>query len=277
MDGPAARGQKNGPMRLATWNVNSIRARKERVHAWLERARPDVACLQELKCEQHQLEAIGLPQLGYHVAASCQKTYNGVAILSRVPMENVTIGLDDGEEPDPQARLVAATVGGVRVISVYVPNGQAVGSDKYDFKLRWLRRLVQYLRRHHDPAQPLAICGDFNVAPEARDVHDPTLWEETTLFHATSRAELRALMDWGLVDAFRIHHDEAGRYSWWDYQMLGFQKNRGLRIDLVLVTRALAQRVTGSEIDREERKGKAPSDHAPVIVELAPELTGDPR
>lgn len=259
-------------MRLATWNVNSIRARQERVIAWIERTQPDVVCLQELKCEAPQLAEIGLERLGYEVAASCQRTYNGVAILSRVPLEDVTRGLEDEEEPVPQARLVAATVNGVRVISVYVPNGQAVGSDKYEYKLRFLRRMLAYLQRRHDPSRPIAICGDFNVAPEARDVHDPREWESRTLFHASSRAELQRLMAWGLADAYRLRHDEPGRYSWWDYRLLGFPKDRGLRIDLVLVTRSLAERVTGASIDREERKGTGASDHAPVIVELS-----DPR
>jgi len=254
-------------MLLATWNVNSIRARQARFLAWLEKQKPDVVCLQELKCEQKVLDSLELEALGWHVVANCQKTYNGVAVLSRTPLADPLIGMQDGEE-DPQARLVAATVDGIRVISAYVPNGNGVGSEKYAYKLRWLERLRAWLERHCDPAQPLALCGDFNVAPEARDVHDPAAWENETLFHVDSRERLQALLDWGLVDAFRIHNDAPGLYSWWDYRMLAFPKNRGLRIDLVLVTRPLAARVTGSFIDREERKGKLPSDHAPVCVRL---------
>ena len=254
-------------MLLATWNVNSIRARRDRLLAWLEKQKPDVLCLQELKCELPVLEALELEAHGWYVAANCQKTYNGVAILSRKPLSDVLVGMQDGEE-DPQARLVAATVDGVRVISAYVPNGQAVGSDKYAYKLRWLERLRAYLERHCDSAQPLAVCGDYNVAPEARDVHDPAAWAEETLFHVDARAKLAALCEWGLVDAFRLHNDEAGVYSWWDYRMLGFPKNLGLRIDHVLVTAPLAARVRGSFIDREERKGKQPSDHAPVCVRI---------
>lgn len=254
-------------MLLATWNVNSIRARQARLVDFLGRHSPDVVCLQELKCESSVLETLELESLGYHVAATCQKTYNGVAILSKKQVSDVEIGLGDGED-DPQARLIAATVDGVRVLSAYVPNGSAVGSDKYAYKLRWLERLHRYLETKCDPEKPLALCGDFNVAPEARDVHDPAAWENETLFHVDSREALAKLCRWGLVDAFRLHHDEPGLYSWWDYRMLGFPKNLGLRIDLVLVTRPLVGRVQGSSIDREERKGKQPSDHAPVLVRI---------
>jgi len=254
-------------MLLATWNVNSIRARRDRLLAWLEKQKPDVLCLQELKCERHALDALGLEEQGWYVAANCQKTYNGVAILSRRPISDVMVGMQDGEE-DPQARLVAGTVDGIRIVSVYVPNGGVVGSDKYAYKLRWLERLRAWLERNADPGQPLAVCGDFNVAPEARDVHDPAAWENETLFHVDSRERLASLCAWGLVDAFRLHNQEAGLYSWWDYRMLGFPKNQGLRIDHVLVTRPLAERVQGSFIDREERKGKQPSDHAPVCVRI---------
>jgi exodeoxyribonuclease-3 len=255
---------------LATWNVNSIRARQERLVEWLAAKKPDVVCLQELKCELPVFETIDFRALGYEVAATCQKTYNGVAILSRRPLADVQIGLQDGDAEDTQARLVAATVDGIRVVSVYVPNGQAVGSEKYAYKLRWMDRLRRYLDARCDPGQPLAVLGDFNVAPEPRDVHDPAAWEAETLFHVDSRNALERIRGFGLVDAFRLHHDEAGAYSWWDYRMLAFPKNRGLRIDLVLVTKPLAARVTASFIDREQRKGKGPSDHAPVLVEIAP-------
>ncbi|HWV36871.1 MAG TPA: exodeoxyribonuclease III [Vulgatibacter sp.] len=254
-------------MLLATWNVNSVRARRDRLVAWLAKHQPDVLCLQELKIEASGLEALALEETGYRLAGNCQRTYNGVAILSKDPLEDVAIGLGDGED-DPQARFIAATVRGIRVLCVYVPNGGEVGSDKYEYKLRWLERLRAYLDRNCDPSRPLAICGDFNVAPEARDVYDPAAMEGDTLFHPASRAALAKVMDWGLVDAFRIHQDAAGLYSWWDYRMLGFPKNRGLRIDLILTTRPLAERVRGGFIDREERKGKLPSDHAPVVIEI---------
>jgi len=256
-------------MLLATWNVNSIRARKDRAVAWIQRHQPAILCLQELKADQETFDAMMFEDLGYYVAANCQKTYNGVAILSKSPLEDVDIGLGDGEE-DPQARLVAATVDGIRVVNVYVPNGQSVGSEKFAYKLRWLERLQRYLETRCDPTQQLAVCGDFNIAPEARDVHDPDFWEKETLFHPDVREALQRLMRWGLVDAFRLHNDAAGVYSWWDYRMLGFPKNRGLRIDLILTTPSLADRIQGSFIDREERKGKLPSDHAPVVVQIAP-------
>lgn len=256
-------------MRIATWNVNSIRVRYERLLALLDRHQPDVICLQELKCELPALEALEIEKHGYHIAASCQRTYNGVAILAKEPLSDVEIGLQDDED-DPQARLIAATVGGIRFLCAYVPNGSAVGSEKYAYKLRWLERLHRYLETRCDPKEPLALLGDFNVAPDERDVHDPAAWEDETLFHIDSRKALQRLLDWGLTDSFRIHNQEAGYYSWWDYRMLGFPKNRGLRIDLALVSDPLVPRVRGSFIDREERKGKQPSDHAPVFVDLDP-------
>lgn len=256
-------------MLLATWNVNSIRARYDRAVAWIEKHQPDVLCLQELKADEETFAGLELEKLGYHVAANCQKTYNGVAILSKSEVSDVVLGLGDGED-DPQARLIAGTVDGIRILNAYVPNGSAVGSDKYEYKLRWLERLHRYLETHCDPAQPLVLCGDFNVAPEARDVHDPAAWENETLFHVDSREALNRLLRWGLVDSFRLHNDEAGVYSWWDYRMLGFPKNRGLRIDLILTTASLSKRVVSSYIDREERKGKQPSDHAPVLVQFGP-------
>ncbi len=255
-------------MLLATWNVNSIRVRHERLFAWIAAHQPDVLCLQELKAEAPVLESLQLESLGYQVAANCQKTYNGVAILSKFPLSDVAIGMGDDEE-DPQARLIAATIQGVRVICAYVPNGSEVGSEKFTYKLRWLERLRTYLDTRCDPAAPLALCGDFNVAPEARDVFDPEAMAGDTLFHPDARAAYERLLSWGLVDTFRLHNQEAGLYSWWDYRMLGFPKNRGLRIDLILATPSLAARVESSFIDREERKGKQPSDHAPVVVRIA--------
>lgn len=257
-------------MLIATWNVNSIRARHDRLIAWLDRTQPDVLLLQELKCELSVLDALELEQHGYHVAAQCQRTYNGVAILSKEPLEDIELGLQDDVD-DPQARLIAATVGGIRFLSAYVPNGSTLGSDKYAYKLEWLERLHRYLQTHCDPAAPLVLGGDFNVAPDERDVHDPEAWEPTVLFHPEVRAAYEKLLSWGLEDSFRIHNQEAGFYSWWDYRMLGFPKNRGLRIDLLLTTPSLRDRVVESFIDREERKGKQPSDHAPVLLRLREE------
>jgi exodeoxyribonuclease-3 len=238
----------------------------ERVKSWLGAHQPDVLCLQELKAEEKDLP--DFHALGYEIAHACQKTYNGVAILSRAPMTEVACGLGD-DDSDVQQRLVAATVGGIRFVSVYVPNGQVVGSDKWTYKLAWLNRLRGYLERHHRPDQPLLLCGDFNVAPEPRDVKHPDRWASSVLFHPDARAALERVRSWGLTDVFRQHHAEPGFYSWWDYRMLSFPKNDGLRIDHVFVTEPLVRRVTDCWIDRDERKGKQPSDHAPVLATLA--------
>ena len=255
-------------MRLATWNVNSIRARLERATAWLKLRDPDVVCLQELKTDEASFPRDAFTALGYHAHAVCQKTYNGVAILSKRPIVDATVGMLDDVD-DPQARLCAGTIDGVRVLCAYMPNGQEVGSDKWRYKLAWMERLRRYLERHCDPEQPLALCGDFNVAPDERDVYNPTAWEKEPLYHPEARAGLRAIADWGLVDSLRLHRQDAGIYSWWDYRMLAFPKNRGLRIDHIYLTKSLVPRCTGVTVDRDERKGQQPSDHAPVIAELS--------
>jgi exodeoxyribonuclease-3 len=252
-------------MLIASWNVNSIRARIERVTAWLQARKPDVVCMQELKVEEKELPVEAFTQLGYRSVQACQKTYNGVAILAKAPLDYVACGLDDGVD-DPQQRLIAATVNGVRVICVYAPNGQGVGSDKWSYKLAWMERLRAYLAKRCDRNAPLVLCGDFNVAPEPRDVHDPAEWESSTLFHPEARAALERVRSWGLYDSFRLHHQDPGFYSWWDYRMLGFPKNRGLRIDHLFVTEPLVPRCKDAWIDREARKGKQPSDHAPVLA-----------
>jgi exodeoxyribonuclease-3 len=254
-------------MKICTWNINSIRARLERLQSYLQTSAPDVLCLQELKCTDEQFPAAELKALGYDSVCHGQKTYNGVAILSKAPATDVVRGLEDGGN-DAQSRLIAATVQGVRVLSLYAPNGQAVDSEAYAYKLEYYARLKQYLERRHRPDEPLVLCGDFNVAPEPADVYDPVAWEGQTLFTQRERAALRNVAEFGLVDAFRKHHAEPGRYSWWDYRMLAFPKNRGLRIDHVLVTRPLAERCVASDIDREARKGKQPSDHAPVWADF---------
>ena len=252
-------------MKITTWNVNSVRARKERVLAWLSAQQPDALCLQETKVTDDAFPYAEFEALGYHVVASGQRTYNGVAILSRTPPADVVRKFDDGEE-ELEARFLSARVSGVRVVCVYVPNGQLVGSDKFSYKLAWLSRLRRYLDHHCDPADLLALCGDLNVAPEPRDVHDPAAWQDTVLFHLEARAALQELCAWGLVDAFRLHHSESGLYSWWDYRQLAFPKNHGLRIDHILVTKSLAARCVSTHIDRETRKGQGASDHAPVVA-----------
>jgi exodeoxyribonuclease-3 len=255
-------------MKIATWNVNSIRARMERVRAWLAAQAPDVLCLQETKVEDKAFPAEDLRSLGYHVAAYGQKTYNGVAVLARQPLADVVRGFGDGVE-DAQARFLLVRVGAVRVGSLYVPNGQAVGTEKFTYKLDWLRRWRAWLATHAEASQPLVLCGDLNVAPEDRDVHDPDAWRNQVLCHPDERAALAEVRRWGLVDVFRQLHPEPGLYSWWDYRQLSFPKNRGLRIDHILCTQGMAARCRSVVIDREARKGETPSDHAPVIAEFA--------
>lgn len=254
-------------MKLATWNVNSIRARVDRVRGWLEANRPDVLCLQETKVEDAAFPREAFEPLGYRVLTHGQRTYNGVAILSRAEPTDVVRGGPD--ETDVQARLLAATFDGVRVVNAYAPNGQAVGTDKFDYKLAWFRRLRALLEARYDRQAPLVLVGDLNVAPEARDVHDPALFERDVLYHPDVRAALGHVLEFGLVDAFRALRPEPGLYTWWDYRQLAFPRNKGARIDHVLATPAAAGRVKNALIDREQRKGKQPSDHAPVVVELA--------
>jgi exodeoxyribonuclease-3 len=252
-------------MKLATWNVNSIRARLPRVSAWLAEQTPDVVCLQETKVEDGAFPVEEVRSLGYELALFGQRTYNGVAILTRAPLREVVRGFGDGVE-DSQARLVAGRVGDLLVASVYVPNGQAVGTDKFRYKLDWLRRCRAWLERHVRPGEPMLLCGDFNVAPDDRDVHDPDAWRDQVLCHPDERAGLRAIAELGFEDLFRRHTDAAGFYSWWDYRQLSFPKNRGLRIDHVFGTAPIAARCRSVVIDREARKGKEPSDHAPVVA-----------
>jgi exodeoxyribonuclease-3 len=254
-------------MKLATWNVNSIRAREERLLRWLGTHQPDVACLQELKVTEDAFPMLALRALGYHATVHGQKTYNGVAVLSRPGPFEVERGFGDGGD-ESQARLVAARVGDVHVVSAYVPNGQEVGSEKWTYKMEWMGRLRSWLDRRFAKTDLVALCGDFNVAPEARDVYDPAGWEQSVLFHSEARAALEHVRAWGLVDAFRLHSQAPGAYTWWDYRMLAFPKGRGLRIDHVLLSEPLAAKCTSARIDRDERKGKQPSDHAPVVVEL---------
>jgi exodeoxyribonuclease-3 len=254
-------------MKLATWNVNSIRAREERLRRWLEKHQPDVMCLQELKVAEDAFPLLPVRALGYHAAVHGQRTYNGVAILSRAEPTEVERGFGDGGD-DAQARLVTARIAGVHVVSAYVPNGSEVGSDKWAYKMEWMKRLRAWLDRRFAKSDFVAVCGDFNVAPEARDVHDPARWEPSVLFHPEARAALENVRGWGLVDAFRLHNESPGFYTWWDYRMLAFPRKEGLRIDHVFLSEPLAAKCTSARIDRDERKGKLPSDHAPVVVDL---------
>lgn len=254
-------------MKIATWNVNSVRARAERLLRWLDAERPDVVCLQELKALEDDFPRQEVGSLGYQAAVLGQKAYNGVAILSRHDLSDVRTGMCDGGD-DTQARLIAATVAGIRVVSVYVPNGFAVGTDKYAFKVDFLRRLSAFVLASGAPARPIAVCGDLNIFPDDRDCHDPAMWEGTVLYNPEMRAAFRALLDVGLEDVLRRHRQEAGLYTFWDYQMLAFPKNNGLRLDFVLATPPLASRSVGCTIHRNERKGSKPSDHVPVVAEF---------
>ncbi|AKF07012.1 Exodeoxyribonuclease III [Sandaracinus amylolyticus] len=257
------------PIKIITWNVNSIRARHDRLLALLARHEPDVLCLQELKLEEAKFPWDEVRAAGYHAAVLGQKSYNGVAILSRTAPEDVRRGMGDGEE-DGHARLISARLHGIRVYSAYFPNGGTPDSDKYAFKLAWMARLEKKLRTEHTPDEALALCGDFNVAPTDLDVKNVEKWADTVLCRPDARAALERIRGVGLIDSLRrLRPEEGNLYSYWDYQMLGFPKNDGLRIDHVDVTAPLAERLLEVRIDREERKGKQPSDHAPVIATFA--------
>ena len=252
-------------MDVATWNVNSIRARLERVLDWLRQAVPDVLCLQELKADDDAFPREPLAEAGYHAAVHGQRTYNGVAILARTPPENVAAGMDDGA-PDPQARLIAADVAGVRVFSAYVPNGQTVGSEAWAYKLDWLGRLDAYLRRSVPAESPAVLCGDFNVAPDDKDVAYPDAWADSVLCGPPARAAMAAVRDAGWIDLLRRFHPDGGVYTWWDYRRGAFRRGDGLRLDHVWATAPLAARCTAVRVDRDERAGPKPSDHAPVVA-----------
>lgn len=259
-------------VKLVTWNINSIRARHERFFTWLDDRKPDVLCLQEIKCLDKEFPLADFESRGYQVATHGQKTYNGVAIAARRPLEldDVTRGFGDSGD-DSQSRCIAATVAGVRVISVYVPNGQAVGSEKMAYKLEWYERLRAYVAAQLAAHPQLALVGDFNVAPTPEDVHDPAAWDGQVLFSLPERAALAAVCNVGLDDVLRRLHPVGQYFTWWDYRMLAFPKNLGLRIDHILASPALAARATTCVVDREARKGKQPSDHAPVMAEFAAE------
>jgi len=253
-------------MKIATWNVNSVRVREGRLTAFLAREQPDVLCLQELKVVDGDFPHEAVRAAGYEAVTFGQKTYNGVGLLARtgIAMENVTRTFEDGED-DPQARVIAADILGVRVVSIYVPNGGDVGTDKWAYKHSWLKRLQAYAGRL-DLTRKVAICGDINIAPEARDVAKPDRWKNSVLFHPEMTAAFQGLLATGLVDTTRLHHQDPGPFTWWDYRMLAFPKGDGLRIDHIFASAPLASICTGVRVDRDERKGAQPSDHAPLIA-----------
>ncbi|HLM96099.1 MAG TPA: exodeoxyribonuclease III [Acidimicrobiales bacterium] len=254
-------------MRIATWNVNSLLARLPRVEEWIDYARPDVLCMQETKLVDSAFPSMAFSALGYESASHGEGRWNGVAVVSRVGIDDVVRGFG-GSADDQGARLMAATCGGVRVHSVYVPNGREVGSEHYEAKLAWLSELRAYLARTCKPTDEVAVCGDFNVAPEDRDVWDPAAFAGATHVTVPERSALRELEEWGLVDSFRLRYSESQLFTWWDYRAGNFHKHMGLRIDLVMLSRPLAERVTYALVDRNARKGKQPSDHAPVLVDI---------
>jgi exodeoxyribonuclease III len=253
-------------VRIATWNVNSLPARMPRVEEWLGYARPDVLCLQETKQADSAFPEAEFTRLGYESVHHGDGRWNGVAILSRVGLDAQVRGLDGEDAQGP--RLVAADCAGVRIVSVYVPNGRSLDSEHYPAKLAWLARLRQVLDDISSPDAPLAVCGDFNIAPDDRDVWSPRAFEGATHVSGPEREALAALEAWGLVDAFRTVYDEDGLFSWWDYRAGSFHKRQGMRIDLLMVTRVLAEATTYALVDRNARKGEKPSDHTPVFIDV---------
>ncbi|TAN02672.1 MAG: exodeoxyribonuclease III [Rhodanobacteraceae bacterium] len=254
-------------MRIASWNVNSLNVRLPHVEQWCRDTQPDVLALQETKLADDKFPREAIEAQGYHVAYSGQKTYNGVAILAREPLQNVVAGVPGFD--DPQRRVLAASVGGVRIVDLYVVNGQSVGSEKYAWKLEWLAAVTEYLRGELQRHGKVVVLGDFNIAPDDRDVHDPEAWRDQILCSEPERAALRGILDLGFADSFRAFTEDAGHFSWWDYRQGGFRRGLGLRIDLILASEALRARMSAASIDRTPRTWERPSDHAPVLLELA--------
>ena len=257
-------------MRIATWNVNSLKARLLRVEQWLGEVQPDVLCMQETKLSDDAFPALTFAGLGYDSVHHGQGQWNGVAILSRVGIDDVVAGFAPASgDTDPDARIITARCGGVLVSSVYVPNGRSLDHEHYQYKLRWLAQLRRHLDAIGAPTEQLIVTGDFNIAPDDRDVPDPAKLEGATHVSRAERDLLAELEQWGLIDLFRSEYDQSQLYSWWDYRAGDFHQGRGMRIDLVLGTAAVARRLEWSIVDRNARKGTGPSDHAPVLVDLA--------
>jgi exodeoxyribonuclease III len=253
-------------MKIATWNVNSIRARLDHVTEWLKARQPDVLLLQELKATE--FPALVFEALGYQSAAVTQKSYNGVAVLSRYPIETINTTLA-GDEADSHARYLEMTIEGVRVVNIYLPNGNPVGTEKFAYKLAWMDRLLLKMTAWREENLPVVIGGDFNVIPEDIDCHKPASWVRDALFQPESRSRYRALLNLGYTDAFRsLHPDETGQFTFWDYFRQAFEHNRGIRIDHFLLSPQVAERLVSCEIDKGPRAQERPSDHTPIMVEL---------
>ncbi len=253
-------------MKLATWNVNSLKVRLPQVLQWLHSNPVDVLCLQESKLSDDKFPVAEIKQAGYHVVYNGQKTYNGVAILSRHPIHDVL--KNNPLFPDEQQRIISATIEGMRIVCAYVPNGQAVNSDKYVYKLQWLSALQEWLNQECRTYPELALLGDYNIAPEDSDVHDPIVWQGQILVSQAEREAFQNLLKLGLQDAFRLFEQAEKSFSWWDYRQLGFRLNKGMRIDHILLSSPLAKRCTACVIDKIPRKWEQPSDHTPVIATL---------
>lgn len=253
-------------MRIATWNVNSLKVRLPHVLDWLAKHQPDALCLQETKLEDVNFPLQAIAEAGYHAVFSGQKTYNGVAILTRTPVADVQMGIPGFD--DPQKRVLAATCGDTRVICVYIPNGESVESDKYQYKLKWLAALTEWLRAETATHAKFALLGDYNIAPEDRDVWDVKEWQGKVLFSAPEHAAFQGLLALGLTDSFRLFEQPERSFSWWDYRMNAFRRKLGLRIDHILLSQALAKTCTSCIIDVEPRKLERPSDHAPVMADV---------
>jgi len=253
-------------MKLATWNVNSLKVRLPQVLKWLAKHGPDALCLQETKLENAKFPAAEIEAAGYTALHNGQKTYNGVAIVSLAPLRETIMEIPGFE--DPQRRVLAATIGGIRIINVYVPNGESTESDKYQYKLRWLAAFRGWIATELKQHPRLAVLGDFNIAPEDRDVHDPAAWEGKVLFSGPERSALQELLAAGLKDGFRLFEQPDRSFTWWDYRMNAFRRRMGLRIDHILLSDALAKSCASCTIDIEPRGNERPSDHAPVIAEL---------
>ncbi len=256
-------------IKIATWNINSLRVRLPHVLQWLRSEQPDVLALQELKLPTEDFPLAAIAEAGYQAIVNGQKTYNGVALLYRQTVSDDTVMDFPGIALDPQRRMLASTIGGIRIINVYVPNGEAVTSDKYQYKLAWLKQLTHFLREELSQYPNLLILGDFNIAPEEIDVYDPAAWEGHVLFSPPERTALRNILALGLSDCFRAKNATTQAFSWWDYRLNAFKRNMGLRIDLMLASHHLSNRCLTCVIDQNPRGWERPSDHAPVIAEFS--------
>lgn len=252
------------PFKIASWNVNSLRVRLPHLITWLAQEQPDVVALQEIKLEDKNFPIAEIEAAGYRAIFSGQKTYNGVALLSKQPLDKVEAAFPNFI--DEQRRVLAATLGNMRIVNLYVPNGSSVGSDKYEYKLNWLKQLKQYLQAQLLLYPQLIILGDFNIAPEDRDVHDPKMWEGNVLVSTPERAALNDIMADNFLDVFRLFESDKGHYTWWDYRLNAFKRNLGLRIDHILISHALKSKCTTCYIDKTPRTWERPSDHAPIVA-----------